>query len=64
MSMQSDIERLQKKSLRRRQRVEGEANLRKNLTEPHAADLATTVTANRQKAENKDKIDRLKRSNG
>ncbi|MDF2366963.1 MAG: hypothetical protein P1U71_06820 [Sneathiella sp.] len=59
--MQADIERLQEKSLRRRQRLEGEANLRKNLTEPHDADLATTVTANRLKTANKDKIDRLKR---
>lgn len=64
MSMQADIERLQKKSLRRRQRVEGEANLRKNLTEPHTTDLATTVTTNRQNAENKNKLDKLKRSNG
>jgi hypothetical protein len=63
MSMQADIERLQIKNLRRRQRVEGEANLKKNLTEPHDADLAVTVTANRQKAENKDKIDQLKRNN-
>ena len=61
MSMQTDIERLQKKNLRRRQRMEGEANLRKNLTEPHDADLATTVTANRQRAENKDKVDQIKR---
>ncbi len=63
MSMQADIERLQKKSLRRRQRVEGEANLRIGQVEPHEADLALTVEANRQRAENKDKIDRLKRSN-
>ncbi len=61
MSMQADIERLQRKTLRRRLRAKGEANLKKNLTEPHDADLATTVTANRQRAENKDKIDRLKR---
>jgi hypothetical protein len=62
MSMQADIERLQKKSLRRRQRVEGEANLKKSLSEPRDADLAVTVTANHQRAVNKGKIDRLKRS--
>lgn len=64
MSMQTDIERLQEKNLRRRQRMKGEANLRKNLTDPHDTDLAASVTANRKRAANKDKIDRLKRSNG
>ncbi|MCC3303807.1 hypothetical protein [Sneathiella sp. HT1-7] len=63
MSMQADIERLQKQSLRRRHRLQGEATLRRNLTDPHDADLTATVTANRRKAANKDKIDRLRRNN-
>tara|TARA_R110002072_G_C7538682_1_gene498038 strand:+ start:200 stop:391 length:192 start_codon:yes stop_codon:yes gene_type:complete len=61
MSMKSDNERLQKQNLRRRHREEGESNLRKNLSEPHGDDLSATVTANRVRATQQEKIDRLKR---
>ncbi|MFC4271850.1 hypothetical protein GQF03_16195 [Sneathiella chungangensis] len=62
MSMKSDFERIQEKNLRRRQREEGEKNLRKGLADPHEDDLMITVTANRERAENREKIDQLKRN--
>lgn len=62
MSMKSDFERIQEKNLRRRQREEGEKNLKKGLADPHEDDLMITVTANRERAENREKIDQLKRN--
>ena len=62
MPMQSDIARVQNQILRRRQRVEGETNLKKNVADPHNVDLEATVTANREKAGQKEKIDQLKRN--
>jgi len=61
MSIQTDIERVQKKNLRRRQKMEWETCLRKNLTDPHDDDLVTMVTANRKRAAYKEKINQLRR---
>ncbi|WP_340148737.1 hypothetical protein [uncultured Sneathiella sp.] len=62
MPMQSDIERLKNIKKRQHQRVEGEKALKRGTSEPHGSDLATTVTANREKAAHKASIDQLKRN--
>ncbi|MAZ03997.1 MAG: hypothetical protein CMN56_12775 [Sneathiella sp.] len=62
MPMQSDIERLKNIKKRQHQRVEREKALKRGTSEPHGSDLATTVTANREKAAHKASIDQLKRN--
>lgn len=61
MSIQSDFERLQKVNLRKRQRISGEIDLKKAIPAPKVSDLSPTVIANRRHAENRAKIQQLRR---
>ncbi len=62
MSLSTDIERAQSKSLRKRQRIKREAALLQGLPDPHQGDLARTVDANQKKSEQKAKLDHLRRT--
>jgi hypothetical protein len=62
MSLSTDIERVQSKSLRKRQRIVRETALLQGLSDPHKNDLARTVDANQKKSAQKAKLNRLRRN--
>lgn len=62
MSLSTDIERAQLKSLRQRQRARRETVLKQSHPDPHQSDLARTVDANHRKSEQKAKLDRMRRA--
>jgi len=62
MSLESDFERFSQKIKRRKYRQVSEMSLKKMPIRHRTTDLAPTVSANRDKAEQKAKLDNLRRS--
>ena len=62
MSMESDFERFRQKIKRRKYRRACEMSLKKMPVRHRTTGLAPTVSANREKAEQKAKLDSLRRN--
>jgi hypothetical protein len=61
MSMHTDLERMQRRNNRKWRRVEAENALKKGKANDRSRDLANSVTAQRARARQMSKIDKLRR---